>query len=489
MDPAGAYLFSGLLYIALPVTAWSILRGRHDGRAVELWCLGGLLAGAGLVLIGLRPQLPAWVSMQLANVLALASVSMRLLALQRERGLPERRGQALLAWLLPSLAYLIAAEATPVAGPRTVVASLGLGLGSGAVAWAAWRLHRLKASRSAAMIAAAYGFVALTLLVRALAFALHWRSAQVLMPGIETAATFVGMLVGALYGNLGYIGLALEAARASELEQAATLAREQERVAQIERFAHEQAALLTERSELLARREDMLATLAHEVRQPLNNASAALQSATKVVAAGPDGANTAQRLQRASQVLSQITASVDNTLPDAVLLDERRPLDRQDSDVPTLLKLVVAELPPVERARIQVDQADSARTASMQPGLMRLALRNLLANALAHSATSQPVHLRVRDSDEPLALVFEVEDSGSGIDADLQPGLFTDGPLARVSRRPGGHGLGLGLSIVRRVMRLHGGWAQLLHSGPGGTCIRLVLPQDLPGLTPDEASA
>jgi hypothetical protein len=44
----------------------------------------------------------------------------------------------------------------------------------------------------------------------------------------------------------------------------------------------------------------------------------------------------------------------------------------------------------------------------MDPGLMRLALRNLLSNALHHSPPQRSVTLRIGDSDEPLALVIEV---------------------------------------------------------------------------------
>ena len=78
------------------------------------------------------------------------------------------------------------------------------------------------------------------------------------------------------------------------------------------------------------------------------------------------------------------------------------------------------------------------------------------------------------DFDEPPALQLEVADAGPGIPRELLPRLFTRG-----ARGSGGtestHGLGL--YIVRRVMDMHGGRAELLRTGPLGTVMRLTLPQ------------
>lgn len=105
--------------------------------------------------------------------------------------------------------------------------------------------------------------------------------------------------------------------------------------------------------------------------------------------------------------------------------------------------------------------------------LMRLALRNLLSNALRHAPGMSPVVLHVVDVDVPLALQFEIEDAGPGIPPALLPRLFTRG--ARGGGAESAHGLGL--YIVRRVLDLHGGSAELLRTGPHGTVMRLTLPQ------------
>jgi signal transduction histidine kinase len=245
------------------------------------------------------------------------------------------------------------------------------------------------------------------------------------------------------------------------------LRREQALRAQVERHAYEL-------DELLRERNDMLDVMAHEVRQPLNNASAALQSASAALAeAGKTAA--ASRLKRAQRVLGQVLASVDNNLAVAALLARSKPIERMDTDIDTLVAMAIAGMPAAERRRVQIERLTPTRTASMDLGLMRLALRNLLANALKYSPPSEPVQVTLSDSDEPLALLIDVSDEGPGVDSDLVPRLFDRGTRGAAVGQAPGHGLGL--YIVRRVMELHGGTVQLVHNAPGQTTLRLVVEQ------------
>lgn len=237
--------------------------------------------------------------------------------------------------------------------------------------------------------------------------------------------------------------------------------------AQIEVHAQELKALLAERS-------DMLDVLAHEVRQPLNNASAALQSANATLA---DVGETvaALRLVRAQTVLSQVLASIDNTLAVASLLARSEPVEPEDTDVDTLIAVTIADMPAGERARIRIERVTSTRTASMDMSLMRLALRNLLSNALKYSPPEGEVVVRLTDSDEPLALVIDVDDQGAGVGNKLLPKLFERGARGQSAGGPSGHGLGL--YIVRRVMELHSGRVELVRNGPDGVTMRLIIAQ------------
>ena len=223
----------------------------------------------------------------------------------------------------------------------------------------------------------------------------------------------------------------------------------------------------------LRERSEMLDVLAHEVRQPLNNASAALQAATATLRTQAPAAG--DPLVRARGVLAEVQTSIDNTLAAATLLVKSRTLNRQDADVDALIGVAIGDVPPQEAGRVHVERQTSTRTAALDFGLMRLALRNLLVNALKYSPPGSPVMVRVSDSDEPLALLIDVVDRGHGIEPAAQARLFEPGPTD--GTRPGTRRQGLGLHIVRRVMDLHGGSVLVQHTGPDGTTMRLVIVQ------------
>ncbi len=246
------------------------------------------------------------------------------------------------------------------------------------------------------------------------------------------------------------------------------LAQEQERRVESERHA---AAL----SRLLKEREEMLDVLAHEVRQPLNNASAALQGAAATLTSLDDDV-AAGRLMRAQAVMGQVLASIDNTLAVASLLARPEPIEPGDTDIDTLLAVAIADMPAPERRRIVIERATTTRTASMDMSLMRLALRNLLSNALRYTGPDKAVTIRIADSDEPLAVIIDVEDNGAGVPERSIARLFERGAHARPSH-VAPHGLGLGLYIVRRVMELHDGRVELVRNGPGGATFRLLVIQ------------
>jgi len=478
IDPQTAFTVVGLLYVLMPFTAWTILHSRHDRGAVALWCGGGILYGVAFLLVGARGAIPAWLSILVSNVLAFAAYALRAAALHRELGHASIRSRhsagLLVLWGVCSLAYVATYEIFSFEAPRLLLSNGVQLAGSAGLGWLAWRLYRQRAYRSAAMLAVAYGVFTAALAVRMIAVASAWQDARALTASADFVLMFVSSIVAAVYGNLGYLGFALETMRGREVARTAELAREQARAHQMEGRVEEQSALAQERGRLLTQREDMLAMLAHEVRQPLNNASAALQSAAQALLQGEaERESAALRVQRASAVIAHVTGLLDNTLADAVLLNEGAAARRQDIEIDVLVALTLGDIPPARRPRVRYERMTATRTASLDLGLIRLALRNLLVNALACAPDHTPVILQVSDTDDPLELIIEVRDQGPGIEPALRERLFSRG--VRGSASSSGHGLGL--YIVRRVMQMHGGKVEVIdHDGPGIT-MRLTIPQ------------
>jgi len=173
-------------------------------------------------------------------------------------------------------------------------------------------------------------------------------------------------------------GFLVQVTNLNELKETqAALKRESQLRVQIQEHAGRLQALLRERTE-------MLDVLAHEVRQPLNNASAALQSAQSSLRSKGDEFASEQVVQ-AQAVLGEVLSSIDNTLSVASLLAGPSPIHRDDTDIATLIAIAIGDMPANQRGRVLVHRETSTRTASMDMSLMRLALPNLLFNAPQYS--------------------------------------------------------------------------------------------------------
>lgn len=268
-----------------------------------------------------------------------------------------------------------------------------------------------------------------------------------------------------------------EEALTRELERSRELAKERAFRRQAEDESESLRRLLDEREQMLAEREELLRLLAHEVRQPLNNASAALASASGAIAlSGAQLQPSVQApLERARQVLDHVIGTLNNALAAATLLSSGQMGQLAETDLDTLVGLVLHDIGLDERSRVAVESLSELRTVQLQPMMMRLALCNLLVNALKYSPPGSPVRLRISDVEDPPALCLEVIDEGAGIPEPLRPTVFDKG--TRGSNARAGTGAGLGLYIVRKVVELHRGRIELLPHAPRGTIVRMSIPQ------------
>ena len=76
------YLILSFLYILLPAAIWMALTNQKS-KSILLWCVGGELLGIGLLLIGIRPSIPAWLSYTVANGLSWIAMLIQAMALRR----------------------------------------------------------------------------------------------------------------------------------------------------------------------------------------------------------------------------------------------------------------------------------------------------------------------------------------------------------------------------------------------------------------------
>jgi signal transduction histidine kinase len=159
------------------------------------------------------------------------------------------------------------------------------------------------------------------------------------------------------------------------------------------------------------------------------------------------------------------------------LLEYGRPEELQRSRESTrslMREAVTAVRGRAETRRVDVRVVDRNGDTSVSVDRVRWiqVLVNVLDNAIAHSPTGGEVTLELDElSEQGVDQVrFRVRDQGPGFEEALLPRLFE--PF--FSRRPGG--IGLGLSVVQRLVDLHGGDVQLSNSSGGGALVEIVLP-------------
>jgi signal transduction histidine kinase len=218
---------------------------------------------------------------------------------------------------------------------------------------------------------------------------------------------------------------------------------------------------------LVSAQRDTLAAASHELRSPL----ARLRMALELLA----GDARPELRARVARDIAELDQLVDEILL-ASRLDALGPRAAEERVETVDLLALVAE----ECAR-QTEIADAlaegeAALVRGDPALLRRLVRNLLDNARRH-APGAAVRARVAAIAGGGARL-EVEDDGPGVPEDERERVFEPFHRAAGRREGAGGGAGLGLALVRRIARLHGGEARCgpLPSGAAGTRFQVTLP-------------
>jgi signal transduction histidine kinase/integral membrane sensor domain MASE1/ActR/RegA family two-component response regulator len=300
-----------------------------------------------------------------------------------------------------------------------------------------------------------------------------------------TAVMVVPILVRGGVGGLLYIGNGTARTFTDEDETVCVRLAEQAAIAigNAELFAGAEAARAE--AEAANRAKDaFLAMLSHELRNPLG----AIASAAHVLrrSSAGDGASAPARAVIERQI-EHLRRLVDDLLDVSRVLSGKIVLQRRPLDLSVVVEQtvqVLAESGRHARHRVALQAAPVWVTAD--PVRIEQVVTNLLENALKYTPAGGAIDLALR-RDGGLA-VLSVQDSGVGIPAPLLPrvfDLFVQGeqPLQRSAG-----GLGIGLTLVKRIVELHGGAVAAASDGPGrGSCFTVRLPVTAPPPAPPPA--
>ena len=212
-------------------------------------------------------------------------------------------------------------------------------------------------------------------------------------------------------------------------------------------------------------KDEFLAMLGHELRNPLSAIASAVEVLNRVDAGSETAGNARTIISRQTRNLAHL---MDDLLDVARVISGKILLTRQAIDVAALVERLVATL-KVTGAGGQHELTMDLSEAWVDADATRVeqVVNNLITNALKYTPSGGRVSVSVRR--EAASVWLEVSDTGVGIPPALLPrifDLFVQGERT-LDRRAGG--LGIGLTLVRRLVELHGGNVSVDSSTAGST--------------------
>jgi signal transduction histidine kinase len=223
-------------------------------------------------------------------------------------------------------------------------------------------------------------------------------------------------------------------------------------------------------------KDEFIAIISHELRTPMTS----ILGWTRMLALGGlDEATKREALDALERSTLAQAKLIEDLLDESRIASGRLRLDLRALNLHTVLANAISQARPaaeVKRIALTVDAADDDRyDVFADPARLQQAIGNLLGNGIKFTPEGGTVAVRLRR--ENAEGVIEVSDTGQGISVQLLPHIFErfrQGEDVAVDRQSG---LGLGLSISRHIVEMHGGTVSASSPGTGkGATFTIRLP-------------
>jgi PAS domain S-box-containing protein len=224
------------------------------------------------------------------------------------------------------------------------------------------------------------------------------------------------------------------------------------------------------------RKDEFLATLSHELRNPLNAILGWTELLKRHPGVAPDVARGINVIDRNSRLQSQLIADL---LDFAGIRFGKMRLEKSRIDPQQALRAsveVVSLQAEAKGVSLKLNAVDQPGTLLADEARLQQVFWNLLTNAIKFTPRGGRVEITTRATEDSFEVT--VRDTGRGIDPDFLPRLFD-----RFSQQDSGSarsysGLGIGLTIVRHLVTMHGGTISVASEGVGrGACFIVRLPR------------
>jgi signal transduction histidine kinase len=240
------------------------------------------------------------------------------------------------------------------------------------------------------------------------------------------------------------------------------------------RLRAEQTNIQLEREQAANRAKDeCLAMISHDLRTPLNSVLGWVQLIRR---SGPDETTLVRALDAIEHGARSQQQLLADLLDFASIKEGAIRLDVHSIDLVTLVEAAIemVRLDAINRSiEIRFRPDKSIGKIPADAGRLKRVVWNLLVNAIKFTQPGGIVEVRVEEIETTARIL--VKDTGCGIDAESVPFIFDR--FYQASNSPAGGGMGLGLSIARRLVEMHGGTISAHSEGAGrGATFTVDLP-------------
>jgi len=224
-------------------------------------------------------------------------------------------------------------------------------------------------------------------------------------------------------------------------------------------------------------KNEILGTVAHDLKNPLGVILGRTEMLTELIGAGSSRESITAQVEHIRDATKRLTSMVDHLISDAMADAFDITIRREPVDIASLVSEVADANQPLAANKQQTI------TVSAPPNFvtmcdadrMREAIDNLVSNAIKYSPIGGKIAVLVSHGQN--ATIIRIADEGAGLSPEDLGRLF--GRFQRLSAKPtaGESSTGLGLSIVKRIIDMHGGKVTAESGGPGqGSTFTVSLP-------------
>jgi K+-sensing histidine kinase KdpD len=223
-------------------------------------------------------------------------------------------------------------------------------------------------------------------------------------------------------------------------------------------------------------RLDFMELLTHEVRQPINNAQASLQSITpELDQLSPESKRAIHALDRAKSSLDDITLALSNAIVSGTLTTGETQWLRQTVEVPDILDMALLDCSASSRQRITVKPPEDVIFFECVPILVRIALHNLFQYALGSAETDSSITISVVVDDENFGVVFMITGK-----MDKEKSIAPiSGPDITMNDSEPSQMKSLGFFVADLIAKHHLGECNIIEDGSENFKIKFFVPQVL----------